>query len=220
MRPRRSTARSRPGASPRPSTAGGRADVAASIGSDVPFFLAGGWALVEGRGERVAPLRAPAGEPPWVLLATPGLAVGTPDVFGLYAAGIRPAGAASLATSSHLAAELANGLPSARLLERAGLLAVANDLVPATAALVPELATFRRRLSRLLGRSIGQSGSGPTLWALYPSKAAAVDAAAVVTRARLEGSLECPGDGSLFVEAASIPLASPAPAPLPEGDRP
>ena len=34
-----------------------RAHAAASIGSDVPFFLAGGAALIEGRGERVTPLR-------------------------------------------------------------------------------------------------------------------------------------------------------------------
>ena len=33
-----------------------RSRLAASIGSDVPFFLAGGPALVEGRGERVTPL--------------------------------------------------------------------------------------------------------------------------------------------------------------------
>ena len=34
--------------------------VAARLGSDVPFFAAGGPALVEGRGERVAPLARPA----------------------------------------------------------------------------------------------------------------------------------------------------------------
>ena len=36
--------------------ADGRAAIAAELGSDVPFFLAGGPALVEGRGERVTPL--------------------------------------------------------------------------------------------------------------------------------------------------------------------
>ena len=38
----------------------GRLAVAAGLGSDVPFFGAGGPALVEGRGERVTPLNGPA----------------------------------------------------------------------------------------------------------------------------------------------------------------
>ena len=46
--------RSRPGAST--STTATRHRIAAELGSDVPFFLAGGPALVEGRGERVTPL--------------------------------------------------------------------------------------------------------------------------------------------------------------------
>ena len=53
-RPRRRTRRSRPGASTRDAEA--RHRIAAELGSDVPFFLAGGPALVEGRGERVTPL--------------------------------------------------------------------------------------------------------------------------------------------------------------------
>ena len=67
-RGRASTARSRRGApSSRPTT---RLAVAAGLGSDVPFFLAGGPALVEGRGERVAPLHGLRGAP-GVLLVTP-----------------------------------------------------------------------------------------------------------------------------------------------------
>jgi 4-diphosphocytidyl-2-C-methyl-D-erythritol kinase len=200
------------------------ADVAAAgaaVGSDVPFFFAGGWALVEGRGERVTPLRAPTGTPPGVLLVTPALAVPTPDVFRAYASGARPTGRAALATSQHLAGELAAGLSAARLAERAGLLAVANDLVPATAALLPELVTFRRRLGRLLGRSVGQSGSGPTLWVLYPSAGAAAEAKTAVDAAVADGSLVAPGGAPPLVIATSIlPSTRPAVAgtPPPGGD--
>src|SRR6185503_9521759 len=48
--------------------------VAAHLGSDVPFFLAGGPALVEGRGEHVAPLHGLHGAP-GVALVTPLVAV-------------------------------------------------------------------------------------------------------------------------------------------------
>jgi len=190
--------------------------VGAAVGSDVPFFFAGGWALVEGRGERVTPLRAPIGEPLGVLLVTPALAVPTPDVFAAYAAGARPMTGAALATSGHLAGECARGLTAGRLLERAGLLAVANDLVPATAAVVPDLVAFRRAVSRLVGRSVGQSGSGPTLWVLYPSFDAAEEAAGRVRAAVHDGSLTAPGDGPPTICATTIltaPLSSPAQEP-------
>ena len=54
-----------------------RRSAAASIGSDVPFFLAGGPALIEGRGERVTALRGIHGHP-GVLLVTPAIALRTP----------------------------------------------------------------------------------------------------------------------------------------------
>ncbi|MEO5940889.1 MAG: 4-(cytidine 5'-diphospho)-2-C-methyl-D-erythritol kinase, partial [Candidatus Limnocylindrales bacterium] len=52
-----------------------RRGLAASIGSDVPFFLAGGPALVEGRGERVTALR---GIRPLATEQAPGLLLVTP----------------------------------------------------------------------------------------------------------------------------------------------
>src|SRR6185436_9816351 len=47
---------------------GDKGRAGAEVGSDVPFFFAGGPALVEGRGERVDPLRAIVGAPPGILL--------------------------------------------------------------------------------------------------------------------------------------------------------
>jgi len=181
-----------------------RLAVAASVGSDVPFFLAGGWALVEGRGERVTPLPGARGPAPWVLLVTPAVAAPTAEVYAAHAAGVRPAAGASLATSTHLAAELARGLAASRLLDRAGVLAAANDLAPATAALLPAVAGLRRGLGRLLGRPVGQSGSGPTLWVLYPSESTARDGARDVDRALADGSLFAPGGRRPFVGTAEL----------------
>ena len=135
---------------------------------------------------------------------TPSVAVPTPAVFERYDAGVRPSGSAALASSTHLAVELGAGLSTALFVERAGVLAFANDLLPATADLVPGLVAARRALSRLLERPVGQSGSGPTLWALSPSKVDAIGDAAIVRAALADGLLVMPGEGAPFVAAAAL----------------
>lgn len=54
-------------------------EIAASLGSDVPFFLLGGAALGLGRGEELYPFPEP--KPTWGLLLTPGIHVSTPDAY-------------------------------------------------------------------------------------------------------------------------------------------
>jgi len=185
-----------------------RLELAARLGSDVPFFLDGGIALVEGRGERVTALHGITGEAPGVLLVTPPVGVSTADVFAAFAAGVRAVDpAATRATSIHLASELAAGLTGARLLDRAGILASANDLMAAAGAVVPGLIPFRRALVRTLGRPVGQSGSGPTRWALYASHAQAVEAAGLVRSAVADGRCPVPGDGPPSIEATSMVTA-------------
>jgi 4-diphosphocytidyl-2C-methyl-D-erythritol kinase len=96
----------------------------------VPFFLRGTPALVEGRGERLTPLRGVHGHP-GILLVTPRVPVRTPDVFAVFDA-IRGKGDGSVRMSSeHLAQELGNGLSATDLIARAGVLASANDLLAA-----------------------------------------------------------------------------------------
>lgn len=187
-----------------------RAAAAAAIGSDVPFFLAGGPALVEGRGERVTPLGPLAGDAPGILLVTPAVEVATAAAFQAFdtdpAAAPANRGSTRL-SSAHLAAEMGPGHPRLRahdLLRRAGVLAVANDLAGAADVLTPGLRPLRRALTRLLGVPIGLSGSGPTLWALYPSLDGAEAAAERVREELGRGSLESPGAGPPFVLATTI----------------
>lgn len=187
-----------------------RLRVAARLGSDVPFFLAGGPALVEGRGESVTPLRGVTGPPPGVVLVTPRVAVATADVFAVYDAGSGDRGGATRTSSNHLAEELRAGLTAGALVDRAGVLAVANDLIPATRTVVPGLVGLVRSLSRRLGRPVGQSGSGPSLWVLYPSLAEAEVAADDVRAALADGVVVAPGDDPPFVVATEI-LARPDP---------
>ena len=177
--------------------------LAARIGSDVPFFLAAGPALVEGRGEQVTRLPGLHGTP-GVLLVTPGVRVPTPDVFAVFDAIATRGDGAVRMTSVHLAEELRAKLSSADLVARAGALTVANDLLRAAVLVVPALVSFRRALSRLLARPVGMSGSGPTLWALYASEAMATESAEIVRAALGDGRLAAPGSTDPFVTATSI----------------
>jgi 4-diphosphocytidyl-2-C-methyl-D-erythritol kinase len=55
--------------------------IAASIGADVPFFLAGGAALAEGRGERITPLPT---QPQWFAIAWPEIELSTAAVYSAW----------------------------------------------------------------------------------------------------------------------------------------
>ena len=56
-------------------------EMAALLGSDVPFFLTGGAAFVSGRGERVEAVKAPKGL--WVVLSKPPISIDTASAFRL-----------------------------------------------------------------------------------------------------------------------------------------
>jgi 4-diphosphocytidyl-2-C-methyl-D-erythritol kinase len=189
-----------------------RAHAAASIGSDVPFFLNPSPSLVEGRGERLTPLKGVHGHP-GILLVTPRVAMRTPDVFAVFDA-IRGKGDGSIAmTSAHLAQELGNGLSATDLIARAGVLASANDLLPAAILVEPGLVTVRRALTRTLGRAVGMTGSGPTLWTLYPSLAEAQAAVDVVEAAVAAGTVPSIGDGPPSIIATTIRTGHEEPTP-------
>jgi 4-diphosphocytidyl-2-C-methyl-D-erythritol kinase len=185
-----------------------RRALAASIGSDVPFFLSGGPALIEGRGERVRPLRGlrplATERAPGLLLVTPAVAAHTAAVFAAWSAGAMGEPGIAARSSEHFAAEFGSGMSARQLLERAGVLASANDLLPAAAVVVDGLVAFRRALIRLVGRPIGLSGSGPTLWALYPSLDDAEIAVESVRAAVGTGFIHAPGDGPPFVAATTF----------------
>jgi len=183
--------------------------IAASLGSDVPFFLAGGPALAEGRGERLTPLGwlRDAGERndrPGLLIVTPSCGISTPAAFRAWDDGARVGGGAARMASAHLAEELRKGLRLADLMARASVLAAANDLAPAAMVVEPGLVPFKRALLRLLKVPVGISGSGPTHWALYPSHAEAAAAADIVRAAIDAGDLVAPGPREPVVAATRI----------------
>jgi 4-diphosphocytidyl-2-C-methyl-D-erythritol kinase len=149
------------------------ARVALTLGADVPFFLDPRPALVSGVGERRAPL--PGALPPLPLvLANPGTPLSTARVFAAYAASGAPP-----SPPGRLAARLrdALGAPPGALPARLAAL-VENDLEPAAEALCPALGPLRDALRSAGALAVGLSGSGATLYGVFPSAPAAAAALA------------------------------------------
>jgi 4-diphosphocytidyl-2-C-methyl-D-erythritol kinase len=133
-------------------------DLAARLGSDVPFSLVGGVALGVGRGEQVTPVLSRT-RWHWVLgIAGEGLS--TPAVYGeldrLRAAGRVPDGT-NLPSAEPVVAALRSG-PAAALAA-----ALANDLQAPALALRPELGRALRATADAGAAAALVSGSGPTV---------------------------------------------------------
>jgi 4-diphosphocytidyl-2-C-methyl-D-erythritol kinase len=182
------------------------AEIAAHLGSDVPFALSGGTAIGLGRGEQLTTALA-AGSYDWVLaFGATGLA--TPDVYSacdrLRAArnpGDGDAGVKPPELSTELMAALRSGDPA----ELGPLLS--NDLQPAALSLQPLL---RRALAA--GKEHGAlgaivSGSGPTCAFLASDADAASELAVGITGAgvcRAVVQVTGPAPGACLVDVGLI----------------
>ena len=141
------------------------AELAAGLGSDVPYFLAGGEADVSGRGERVRPLPDAVPQQDLTLLV-PGFALSTAAV---YAAFDRLGGAAP---------------PPERLdVERSGGFLGPNDLERAVTAIRPEMAEILAACRRI-AREAGMTGSGSAIVLVGAARAEVERLAASIPGAR------------------------------------
>jgi 4-diphosphocytidyl-2-C-methyl-D-erythritol kinase len=120
---------------------------AAELGSDVPFFLVGGTALAEGRGERVTPLPDPPTT--WYVLSKPASGLSTAEVFG--------AVRSSDYSSGQVTHSLADGIRSGG----SAHLGV-NSLQDAALRLSADAYNCFEQLSTLVDGRVLLSGSGPT----------------------------------------------------------
>ena len=160
-----------------------RAEIELELGADVPFFARGGSAaLVTGRGEQIERLPAPTGEL-GVLLVTPRVALSTAQVFGRF--DDLALATTSESVTSELASVMRDGMGADQLVAWAPRLRDANDLWAAAASLARGLAALRDHLEAETRRPWLLSGSGSTLFALYPTVA------------------EASADGRLLVQAES-----------------
>ena len=133
--------------------------VAASVGSDVPFFLEGGTALVQGRGDEIVPL--PPASIEWIVILSPALAPAEKTKAAF--ARIEP----GLYTRGTLTHKLAGRI-------RGGGDVPAQFLFNAFDSIASELFTglqeYREAFARVGTREITLSGTGPSMFALAPSR--------------------------------------------------
>ncbi len=146
----------------------------AALGSDVAFFLGGQThdtgpagapppALVSGLGDRIEPVARTTG---WLALIFPPVGCPTGPVYRAFDAALAPGHTlrdhAVRDLAAHTAATAA--IPSDRLF---------NDLAEPAFAVAPGLRALRDTAAATLGRPVHVTGSGSTLFALCPSRAAA-----------------------------------------------
>ncbi len=145
-------------------------EIALALGADVPFFLDPRPTWVTGIGERREPV---SGVPSLaLLLANPGEALATAEVFRAFDAIAVPRAATSGPPRS-FARELAEDSALAARLH--------NDLEQPAVRLCPPIARLRAQLRAAGARAVGMSGSGATLYGVFADRAAAERAAAGFT---------------------------------------
>ena len=150
--------------------------VAASVGSDVPFFASRSpVALVSGRGEQVQPLPRPA-EPIHVVVLRPTLRLLTAEEFAAHVAADR--GAAPHVDALVMAFE--RGVVTPELLR----VHAANDLLPAALRRCEAIGSWREAAGAR-GIPLFLTGSGPTLFAIADDRADALRIARILRRAGL-----------------------------------
>jgi 4-diphosphocytidyl-2-C-methyl-D-erythritol kinase len=169
------------------------ADLAASLGADVPFFLTGGTVLGLNRGDELYPLADLS--PRWLVLAFPPFGVSTSDAFRWWdedaARRRRSGGADSGVTGSEdlrrtrPATVASSDEPTVGVHCGNALLPVVNELEAAVIRRHPEIADIKRRLERAGAGAAAMTGSGSTVFGLFAGEREARRARGDLERAGL-----------------------------------
>ena len=145
----------------------GLRELALGLGADIPFFLDPRPALVTGIGEEIEPI--PGIPALSLLLAHPGVALATPDVYRSYdasGASLTPVRAGSTMPGvSALRLREGGDHALAELLE--------NDLEQAAVRLCPCISKLREVIEGSGALAVGMSGSGPTVFGVFRDTIAA-----------------------------------------------
>lgn len=144
------------------------AQLGATLGSDIPFFLYGPAAWASGRGERIEP--AASSHPGWMVLVNPGISVSTAWVYQEFS---RKLGLTKTDREITINKFIAHRPSIREIFYRPH-----NDLEEVTLKAFPQLTQIKKELLSLGGKSVLMSGSGPTLFACFKEYASAKQAAA------------------------------------------
>jgi len=137
-------------------------ELAASLGSDVPFFLLGGTAIGLGRGTELYALPDAPAHP--ALLIAPGIHISTPEAYARLGRKFQTASPTTAAnTFNPVAWRIANASP----IEDWG---VVNDFETVVFRLHPQLKSIKGKLLKLGARPALMSGSGSSLFGIFQSR--------------------------------------------------
>jgi 4-diphosphocytidyl-2-C-methyl-D-erythritol kinase len=143
-------------------------DIAAGIGADVPYFLAGGTALGLGRGEEIYPLVDLPTH--WVVVVQPPYGISTAEAYSWYdedrAAGLREPREPQM-------------LPVPWPTRAAQMI---NDLEPPVVRRHPEIAVVKSQLREAGAIAAAMSGSGSAVFGLFRTQTAAARAIKPLSR--------------------------------------
>ena len=134
-------------------------EIAAHVGSDVPFFLQGGTALVEGRGEKVTPL--PPLPSRWLVLLSPPLDI--PDKTKNLYASLSPFDYSEGEHTQRLVEAIKLGKP----IDDSYFF---NSFERVAYRVFDSLEQYRQRFIEAGAASVHLAGSGPTLFALVEDR--------------------------------------------------
>jgi 4-diphosphocytidyl-2-C-methyl-D-erythritol kinase len=146
------------------------AQVALSVGSDVPFFLGAGAAWAGGRGERLRPARVPALDLVLAYPPEPTLAIRAGEAYGWLDA---DRGRSATSRKHAVRTGFSGKRPDVRHQARHLAARLANDLQAPCMARRPALEDLRRAVVGAGALSAIMSGSGPTVFGVFASRRAA-----------------------------------------------
>ena len=132
------------------------AQIAATLGSDIVFFLHGPSSICQGRGQLVTPIPPP--KPKFVILILPQLSMPTPAVYKKFD-DLKLGSTADIQNYPDWNAW--TNLPAKQLLPL-----LINDLEPPAFSLRPDLVDLRSKIESQISRPVRMSGSGSSLFTL------------------------------------------------------